>query len=693
MSQNVTSDDSQTPGFLDEVSKEIVLEAPSDQYSRPGHGDGVTTRIDDGEDTIFYSWTVGTISESKAAAGSGFNPIINGVDIDRLVRTMRCGERCIAKPKNAETSSKLIVTLTGLERSEDLTADGGLIRTTIRDGKGWQTPRVGTELRVRFGWRTVPVGRLPPPSDDEAVPSCVVLLAGEASIQAAESKELNDLRRELPRRIKGSPAVVTKIESSKLAPGGPVLRISHGETVLLDCPDGVSVDQALTKALDMPNAACSKVREAEMRVEAPANLSSELGNPEVFGEILCGSKDWIPGLAGRLALSDMRAGQQCFVRVQPAHAFAAVGLSSCGIPPNSALEYEVEILQIMTLEDVSLDRDKSVMKKITKEGDGYEKPVEGAEVTVTFGVHNGATSDVIVEDRELVFPVACGKFCAAFEETILTMKKGEHCQVRCMQLSQLNDKELGLSPDMDPAAVLCLELREFEKIKYENDAERVQHCAKRKEVGASFFKDGNWRRALKRYHHVVTTLSYIDTWKDEAVKAQAISLRRLCNLNVAACQLKLENWRDAEKACSAVLREEPDNVKALFRRGQSLKELAEYRDAEQCLKRVLEMDKENKEAARMLAKIKQFVKTEVAQQKQMFSKMLAGGSKPTNGNAVPEAPTAKPPPVQPPASTLDPVPSAVDDEALEISCSYIVGASALLACVAYGLYWSNKRSH
>lgn len=685
--QNVTSDDSQTPGFLDEVSKEIVEEAPTDQFRRPGQGDSVTARIGEGENIIIYAWIVGTISESKATAGTGFNPIINGVDVDRLVRTMRCGEQCVAKPKNSETSSKLAVALIGLERSEDLFADGGLLRTTLRDGTGWQTPRAGTELKVRFGWRTVPVGRIPPPSDSEVIPSCVVHLAGEAAIQASESKQLNDLRRELPRRINGNPPIVTTIEPNRLQSGGPVLRITHGETVLHDFLGGVSVDEALTTALAMPNGAGGEVREVEMRVEAPANASSD-----AIGEILCSSEDWIPGLAGRVTLSDMRTGQLCFVRVQPEHAFGARGLGKFGISPNSAIEYEVEVLQIMTLEDVSLERNKTVMKKITKEGDGYEKPTEGAEVTVTFGVRSGTTSDVIVKDRKLVFPVACGKFCAALEETVLTMKKGEQCQVRCMLPALLDDKELGLSPQMDPASVLCLELCEFEKIKYDNDAERVRHCSKRKEVGASFFKDGSWLRALKRYQHVVTTLSYIDSWKDEAVKGEAISLRRLCNLNVAACHIKLENWRDTEKSCAAVLREDPDNVKALYRRAQALKELSEYRDAELCLKRVLEVDKENKEAARLLAKIKQFVKTEVAQQKQMFSKMLAGGSKSTNGSAGHETSPTKRPAKQS-ASPIDSRSAEADDEAeAELSCSYIVGASALLACLALGLFLSHKHS-
>jgi tetratricopeptide (TPR) repeat protein len=42
-----------------------------------------------------------------------------------------------------------------------------------------------------------------------------------------------------------------------------------------------------------------------------------------------------------------------------------------------------------------------------------------------------------------------------------------------------------------------------------------------------------------------------------------------CRLNYAACQLKLKNYTSVIEQCSMVLNTEPENQKALFRRGQA----------------------------------------------------------------------------------------------------------------------------
>lgn len=41
-------------------------------------------------------------------------------------------------------------------------------------------------------------------------------------------------------------------------------------------------------------------------------------------------------------------------------------------------------------------------------------------------------------------------------------------------------------------------------------------------------------------------------------------------LNIALCLLKLENYNDAIKFCDKALKMQPNNEKALFRRGQVL---------------------------------------------------------------------------------------------------------------------------
>jgi FK506-binding protein 4/5 len=48
------------------------------------------------------------------------------------------------------------------------------------------------------------------------------------------------------------------------------------------------------------------------------------------------------------------------------------------VPPNATLEIMLELLSWKTVSDVM--KDKKVMKKILKEGEGYERPDDGTVV-------------------------------------------------------------------------------------------------------------------------------------------------------------------------------------------------------------------------------------------------------------------------------------------------------------------------
>lgn len=57
-------------------------------------------------------------------------------------------------------------------------------------------------------------------------------------------------------------------------------------------------------------------------------------------------------------------------------------------------------------------------------------------------------------------------------------------------------------------------------------------------------------------------LSHRDDIKDNALYSQAQEVRSACELNAAACLLKLEKWREAQQVCDAILRTNPANEKA-----------------------------------------------------------------------------------------------------------------------------------
>ncbi|WP_348243394.1 hypothetical protein, partial [Salmonella enterica] len=75
-------------------------------------------------------------------------------------------------------------------------------------------------------------------------------------------------------------------------------------------------------------------------------------------------------------------------------------------------------------------------------------------------------------------------------------------------------------------------------------------------------------RASKRYEKAVKYIEYDTSFGDEETK-QAKALKVACNLNDAACKLKLKDYKQAEKLCTKVLDLDGRNVKALYRRAQA----------------------------------------------------------------------------------------------------------------------------
>ena len=65
-----------------------------------------------------------------------------------------------------------------------------------------------------------------------------------------------------------------------------------------------------------------------------------------------------------------------------ADGFGEKGKPACGdygaIPPNATLAIDLELVSWKTVSNVT--EDKKVVKKILKEGEGYERPNEGALV-------------------------------------------------------------------------------------------------------------------------------------------------------------------------------------------------------------------------------------------------------------------------------------------------------------------------
>nr|ACU23964.1 unknown [Glycine max] len=172
-----------------------------------------------------------------------------------------------------------------------------------------------------------------------------------------------------------------------------------------------------------------------------------------------------------------------------------------------------------------------------------------------------------------------------------------------------------------------VELVSFEKEKESWDMdtpEKIEAAGKKKEEGNALFKAGKYARASKRYEKAVKFIEY-DTAFSEEEKKSSKALKVACNLNNAACKLKLKDYKQAEKLCTKVLDLESTNVKALYRRAQAYIQLADLDLAEFDIKKALEIDPNNRdvklEYKTLKEKMKEYNKKEAKFYGDMFNKL------------------------------------------------------------------------
>lgn len=84
------------------------------------------------------------------------------------------------------------------------------------------------------------------------------------------------------------------------------------------------------------------------------------------------------------AVKTMKKGERVLLTVKPQYAFGETGKAASGdeggVPPNATLQINLELISWKIVSEVT--NEKKVLKKILKEGEGYERPNDGALVKV-----------------------------------------------------------------------------------------------------------------------------------------------------------------------------------------------------------------------------------------------------------------------------------------------------------------------
>ncbi|PIN05117.1 FKBP-type peptidyl-prolyl cis-trans isomerase [Handroanthus impetiginosus] len=145
-----------------------------------------------------------------------------------------------------------------------------------------------------------------------------------------------------------------------------------------------------------------------------------------------------------------------------------------------------------------------------------------------------------------------------------------------------------------------IELLDYEKQKDWtgfNFREIMDDVEKIKGTGNRLFKEGKYELAKAKYEHVLREFNHVNPQDDEEGK-EFSDTRNLLHLNVAACWLKIREFRKSIEACNKVLDTNPVHVKALYRRGMAYMAAADFEEARADFNKMMTIDKSSEATAK-----------------------------------------------------------------------------------------------
>jgi serine/threonine protein kinase len=162
----------------------------------------------------------------------------------------------------------------------------------------------------------------------------------------------------------------------------------------------------------------------------------------------------------------------------------------------------------------------------------------------------------------------------------------------------------------------------------EDESGHIVAVEQLKATGNDFFKQKLYAPAAASYTDALMALGPHGAGSGGGTRAESdakAALRVTCLLNRAACRLKVREFSGAAEDCSQVLAGDPDNVKALFRRGQALVELQRLEEAKADLLRAAKLAPKDQGIRQHYEGVKAALKSESGNFAKGFERMLEQG--------------------------------------------------------------------
>lgn len=265
-------------------------------------------------------------------------------------------------------------------------------------------------------------------------------------------------------------------------------------------------------------------------------------------------------------------------------------------------------------------------KKTLVPGQGVEsRPRKGQDVTVRLKamLEDGR---VVEDNPSLSFTLGDCDVMQALDLCAQLMEMGETALI--MSDAKYCYGPQGRSPDIPPHAALTLEVQllavqDAPDLELLHGREKIQLANRKRERGNFYYQQADYVLAINSYDIALKTIdssSKVDFSPEE--EAELLEVKVKCLNNLAASQLKLDHYEAALRSCTQVLEHQPENIKALFRKGKVLAQQGEYSEAIPLLKAALKLEPSNKTIHAELSKLVKKHAEQKNVETAMYRKML-----------------------------------------------------------------------
>jgi FK506-binding protein 8 len=275
--------------------------------------------------------------------------------------------------------------------------------------------------------------------------------------------------------------------------------------------------------------------------------------------------------------------------------------------------------------------------KILVKGQPDTRPQRLNICTINFTGKVEGTEDVVEQGDNLIFQLGDLDVVQGLDMAVGLMDVGEKAEITCN--SRFAYGSIGLQSKNIPADATIIYTVELVECHEETDLEKKSY-ASRKEIGNKKRERGNFYFERQEYNSSIQlyrrALEYLDESEGgittptldgelEPTNAQLQELledRIKVYNNMAQAQMKIQAFDAALKSVDTVLQCQPNNVKALFRKGKILEARSDVSSAIPLLRKAATLDPENKSIQNELSRLILKSKREARNEKDLYQKML-----------------------------------------------------------------------